>query len=306
MKKRQVIQDRGRSAPFVLRCAIGLLLQAATAALPSDVVCQTLYAGASLGGSNYQGELKDGMVNLRGTRLAMGGGLLYAPNDRFSLGLEYTSAMLGGSDRYNRYYFARRRNLHFDTKTAEWSLTGRLNLIIGNEAVAIPYLSAGLAYFSVNPFTSDPEGRRVYLFPLSTEGQGLEGASIPPHRRWNLSVPFGGGFELRLTRQLRLDIEIATRKTFTDHIDDVGGSYPDGYALLSQRGPAALEISYRGDELPGGDPYFPVEGTLRGNPETKDWYFFMLLRLRYPIFNKTYRYDRINHLFKGSDWPYGN
>ena len=304
MNKRPFVRAIRRSPNILLRCATALLLVSVTT-LPSNADCQVLYAGASLGGSNYQGELKDGTVNLKGTRLALGGGLLYAPNERFSLGLEYTSAMLGGSDRYNRYYFARRRNLHFDTRTTEWALTGRLNLLVGNEAVAIPYLTAGLAYFNVNPFTSDPDGRRVYLFPLSTEGQGLEGSSNPPHRRWNLSVPIGGGLELRLTRQLRMDIEFASRKTFTDHIDDVGGSYPDGYALLSQRGPAALELSYRGDELPGGDPSFPIEGTLRGNPETKDWYFFMLLRLRYPIFNRTYRYDRINHLFKGANWPYG-
>jgi opacity protein-like surface antigen len=279
---------------------------ASFACAPPCVSGQSLYATASAGGSNYQGELKDGAVNLNGSRLALGAGLILAPNDRFHLGVEFVHAMLGGSDRYNRFYFSRRRNLHFDTRISEWSLTGRLNLKTGNELMAIPYLTAGLALFKVDPFTTDPSGHRAYLFPLSTEGQGLSGTDVPPHRRTNLSIPIGGGLELRLTRQLRLDIELAMRKTFTDYIDDVGNSYPDGAALMSQRGQTAVELSYRGDELPGGEPMFPPEGTLRGNPKSKDWYYFMQLRFRYPIFSRTYRYDRINHLFKGPDWPYRN
>ena len=274
--------------------------------LISEAEAQTLYAGVLGGGSNYQGELKDGMLTLKGTRLAFGGGLLFAPVERFSVGVEYTSAMLGGSDQYNAFYFARRRNLHFDTRIREWSLMARINLNAGYERVAIPYLTGGLAMFQVDPFTTDVAGLRTYLYPLSTEGQGLSEKGSPPHSTINLSIPFGGGVELRLTRQLRLDIELATRKTFTDYIDDVGNAYPDGAALLAQRGPKAMELSYRGDELPGGDPAFPLEGTLRGNPKTKDWYYFLVFRLRYPIFSRTYRHEHINHIFKGSDWPYRN
>lgn len=276
------------------------------AVLISEAEGQTLYAGVLGGGSNYQGELKDGMLTLKGTRLAFGGGLLFAPGERVSVGAEFTSAMLGGSDRYNAFYFARRRNLHFDTRIREWSLMARVNLYAGFEAVAIPYLTGGLAMFQVDPFTTDAAGRKAYLYPLSTEGQGLSERGSPPHRSINLSIPFGGGFELRLTRRLRLDIELVTRKTFTDYIDDVGNAYPDGAVLLAKRGPEAVELSYRGDELPGGDPAFPLEGTLRGNPKTMDWYYFLVFRLRCPIFSRTYRHDRINHLFKGTDWPYRN
>ena len=274
--------------------------------LLSQAEGQTLYAGAIGGASNYQGELKDGMLTLKGTRLAMGGGLLFAPDERFSVGAEFTTAMLGGSDRYNTFYFARRRNLHFDTRIHEWSFMARLNLKAGNEYTVIPYLTAGMAVFKVDPFTTDAMGQKVHLFPLSTEGQGLSEKGSPPHRSRNLSIPVGGGLEVRLTRLLRLDIELATRKTFTDYIDDVSNAYPDGAALLAQRGPTAVELSYRGDELPGGDPTYPLEGTLRGNPKTKDWYYFLFLRLRYPIFSRTYRHERINHIFKGADWPYRN
>ena len=266
---------------------------------------QTLYMGATIGAGNYQGELKDGVVTTRGSRLAFGAGLQYTPNERVAVGTELTSAMLGGSDRYNTFYFARRRNLHFDTRIWEWSLSARVNLLVDRESIAIPYLTAGLALFKVDPFTTAPSGERVFLYPLSTEGQSLAGSGTPPHRNSNLSIPFGGGLEMRLTRRLRLDIELASRKTFTDYIDDVGNAYPDGDLLLAERGPRALELSYRGDELPGGEPLFPEAGTPRGNPKTKDWYLFLLFRFRYPLFDRSYRYDRINHLFRSPSWPYG-
>ena len=285
----------------------GLLMMLFASANPTmEAASQTLYLGVTGGGSDYRGELRDGTININGIRPAFGGGLLFVPMERFSVNAEFAMGTVGGSDRNNMYYFARRRNLHFDTRITEWSITGRVNLKVGNEAVAIPYLMSGLALFKVDPFTTGPEGQREYLYPLSTEGQGISGTGNPPHRSTNFSIPIGGGIELRLTRQMRLDLELASRKTFTDYIDDVGNSYPDGYTLLSERGLAAFELSYRGDELPGGDPSFPLAGTLRGNPRTKDWYSFIVLRLRYPIFSRSYRYDRINSIFKGSDWPYRN
>lgn len=301
------LEDSGASVrPAPLRRMLPLCLLLSAAAMHSEAAGQELFATASAGGSNYQGELKDGTFNPAGTRPALGAGVLFAPSERFSVGLEFTHGMIGGSDSRNRYYFARRRNLHFDTRITEWSMTGRLNLAVGSEPVAIPYLTTGLALFNVDPFTTDASGQRVYLYPLSTEGQGLAGTGSPPHRRTHISVPIGGGFELRLTNRLRLDIELAARKTFTDHIDDVGTSYPDGYTLLSQRGNTAFELAYRGDELPGGDPAFPLAGTLRGNPDSKDWYLFLMMRLRYPIISRKFRHERVNHLFKGADWPYRN
>ena len=267
--------------------------------------CQTLYADISVGGSNYQGELKDRHITTHGMRLAFGAGVTYASDDRFAVSLSYIRGMLGGSDSHNASYFTRRRNLHFDTELQELSITGRINLTVSRETAFVPYLMAGLAAFRVDPFTTDELGKRHPLFPLSTEGQGLpQYPDNPAHRYMNLSLPMGGGVEVRLTRGLRMDLELAFRKTFTDHIDDVSGSYPDENLLLSHGGFKAVELSYRADELPGGDPIYPVEGTGRGNPKTKDWYYFLKVVFRYPIFTRAYRYDRINYIIKGADWPY--
>jgi hypothetical protein len=65
---------------------------------------------------------------------------------------------------------------------------------------------------------------------------------------------------------------MSQRKTFTDYLDDVSKSYADRDALLAVRGPKAVELAYRSDELPGGGVY-PKEGEQRGTPTEKDWYY---------------------------------
>lgn len=296
-----VITSRSR----IGTCAFVLLVGCFLCLPVGNIRSQTLYADIFVGGSNYQGELKDKHITTHGMRLAFGAGMTYASDDRFAFSLSYTRGMLGGSDSHNASYFTRRRNLHFDTELQELSFTGRVNLTVSRETAFVPYLMAGLAAFRVDPFTTDELGMRYHLFPLSTEGQGLpQYPEKPVQRNLKLSIPMGGGVEVRLTRALRMDLELAFRKTFTDHIDDVSGSYPDENLLLSHNGFKAVELSYRADELPGGDPFYPVEGTGRGNPKTKDWYYFLKVSFRYPIFTRTYRYDRIKYIIRGPDWPY--
>ncbi len=42
-------------------------------------------------------------------------------------------------------------------------------------------------------------------------------------------------------------------------------------------------MSYRGDELPGGNPNYPSKGAQRGGSTHKDWYYFFGLHLTYRI-----------------------
>jgi hypothetical protein len=55
----------------------------------------------------------------------------------------------------------------------------------------------------------------------------------------------------------------------------------DPVALQQWAGPVAVDISYRGDELPNGNPNYPGVGSSRGNPDTNDWYYATLIRLNY-------------------------
>jgi len=69
-------------------------------------------------------------------------------------------------------------------------------------------------------------------------------------------------------------IEFSQRKTFTDYIDDVSTHYVDQNILLQVKGPKAVALAYRGDELPNGAGY-PRDGEQRGTPKEMDWYYFL-------------------------------
>jgi hypothetical protein len=60
----------------------------------------------------------------------------------------------------------------------------------------------------------------------------------------------------------------------------VSNSYVDPAVLLTHRGPKAVELAYRGDEVPGGASAYPPAGSQRGNPQRMDWYHSLNVRLR--------------------------
>lgn len=162
-----------------------------------------------------------------------------------------------------------------------------------------------MAAFRIDPYTYDEQGKKWMLYPLSTEGQGLPNyPDIAPNRNLYLCIPMGAGIELKVSRRIRADLTFLLRKTFTDRIDDVSGAYPDENLLLSAKGFKAVDLSYRTDELLYESPYFPVEGTLRGNPASKDAYYSILFSLRYTIGAWSIPFERVRYIFRDEDWPY--
>ncbi len=115
-------------------------------------------------------------------------------------------------------------------------------------------------------------GNKVYLQPLSTEGQGF----LPGKKNYKLtqfSIPFGLGAEYSMNEDMRVGLEFGYRKLFTDYIDDVSSTYADQAALLAARGQTAVDLAWRGDEKTGA-PY-PAAGTTRGNDKLNDGYFYI-------------------------------
>lgn len=264
---------------------------------PLTTRSQTLQLGLLGGGANYQGELQDKYINLDGISAAMGVSVFYSPHPRFNFSAELLRGTLTGSDAVPGSRNAA-RNLQFVTRLHELSLQGRFNLVVNDESLIIPYVAAGVSGFHVDPYTP-AEGGRVYLFPLGTEGQGLrEYPDRRMNRHLNAAVLGGGGLELRLTEKLNLDFELMFRKTFTDYIDDVSTTYPDGAALLAARGPVALRYSYRGTAAE-----IPV-GVQRGNPNTDDMYHVIAFRLRYTLSTDNLRPVYARYLFRNRGWPY--
>ena len=246
---------------------------------------QSFFGSAFMAGSNYQGEIQELSFTFRGMRLAGGFGGHFMIREHLWFSTELMVGRLSGNDadiRINSNNIA--RNLSFETGLQELNMLLRLNLLRGVKQPFVPYVTGGGAVFRIDPYAFDAAGEKHHLYPLSTEGQGL--AAYPERKvlsRVNLSIPLGAGLECRLTRTVRVDFEMLTRKSFTDHIDDVSSTYPDEALLLAAKGPKAVELSYRGDERPGGSSVFP-SGTQRGNPNRKDWYHSFNVRLKVALF----------------------
>lgn len=243
---------------------------------------QHIQLGLFAGGANYLGDLQDKAYDLNMARLTIGGNAAYLINNKIAIRGSVLKANIAASDALARNPSNVRRNLSFATRVYEVSIVGKYSFLDLSTSFFTPYITGGLAGFRFNPYAFASDGSKQYLMPLSTEGQGLP--QFPDQKKvnmWQMSLPFGAGLEFKLSDYFTAEIELAYRKTFTDYLDDVSQSYINPSILLAERGPRAVEMAYRGGELPGGNPTFPREGTSRGNPNAKDWYYTTVIRLNY-------------------------
>ncbi len=241
-----------------------------------------LQLGVFGGLSNYQGDLVDKIYQT--PRAAIGITAGYEISGRFNIRAGLTFAKVAGADSLNEKDYLRMRNLSFQSPITELSVTGEFNTLNMDIHRWSPYLFGGLALFRFNPYTFDQNGNKVFLQPLGTEGQGLAGYEFSNlYARTQLAIPFGGGIKFNVSDQFRIAMEVGMRKLFTDYLDDVSGNYADPNDLLANRGPLSVDLSYREDEMPGGNPIYPSKGDQRGSPKYKDYYYFSELHLIYRL-----------------------
>jgi len=253
------------------------------------------------GFANYIGDLQSKVYTTQQSHGAFGAGIQYDLTNHFSLLTNINYGQVGASDAYSEKADHRARNLSFDTKILEWNVLAEYNLLDLNEHHFTPYAFAGVAVFHFNPWAYDTLGNKVYLQPLSTEGEGLpQYPDRKPYHLTQLAIPFGGGIKLRITDNIVIAYEIGLRKLFTDYLDDVSKTYVDEAALLAAKGPLAVEMAYRGNELKNGTPY-PPNGTIRGHSNTKDWYYMSGIRVSIALNTSGSRYGNgVHHRHNGS------
>jgi len=237
----------------------------------------TVYAGIS----GYQGELSTRPIDPIQSHPSFGLGLQYELNDHWLIRGDFTYGKISGHDKYS--LANRNRNLSFASNLSEFSL--------GIEYIPInlyyykvsPYAFAGIANYKFSPYTTARNGSRVILSEFSTEGQGFY-LDRQPYKLRQFSIPFGGGLLWAVSDNFRVGFVVGFRKTFTDYLDDVSTTYVDKDILAQNRGTNALNYAFRGNEL---DPSleYPADGTVRGNPKTKDWYHFSGITVRFRITN---------------------
>lgn len=234
------------------------------------------------GFSNYQGELQDKMYTFAQSKPAFSLGGSIAITNKISIRGLATIGRLHAADRYSQDESRLARNLDFNSRLYDASITGVYEIFDLSEKRYTPYVFAGVSVFHFSPFTYDKNGTRRWLHGYQTE--------LTPYKLDQVSIPLGGGIKFAVTRNVSLGWEFRFNKTFTDYIDDVSGNYIDRETLLARRGNKAVELAYRGGETSHGSPDYPAGGTMRGNPKTKDWYYFSGITLSYRLFKRDESY----------------
>jgi hypothetical protein len=245
------------------------LLTNATAALSQSFYAirkeRSLIGYVGAGSATYFGELSPPKNSITPFKYGLNVGLEHFLTNRISARAEATWFQISGSDA-NALETTKPRNLSFTSNCVEANVAGTLNLLPNGrrfyQRQAINFYGfLGIGFVYANPKT-EYNGQMVALQPLETEGVH--------YSRVHLVIPFGGGMKLKMGPFFNLAIEGGMRKTFTDYLDDVSSrNYPDPATLKSD---LARALSNRS---PGGTI------TIRGNPETKDWYFMMNAKLQY-------------------------
>lgn len=230
---------------------------------------------------NYGGDLQDKVYTFNQANFSFGAALLCRVN-KISLRGGVNFGKVRGNDENNTKF--KYRNLSFASNIVDGNLCLQYDFFsIDDNKKFTPYFFAGVGVFHFNPYTYY-NSQKVYLQPLGTEGQGL--SIYPDKKLYNLTqfnMPLGIGIKYKLSEHFMLGIEFCSRFLFTDYLDDVSTNYPDETQLFKERGQAAVDLSFRGNEI---DPAltFP-SGKQRGNSAHNDNYYTSSLTLAY-IFSK--------------------
>lgn len=248
-------------------------------------IAQDLRLNLFGGMANYNGDLQSKNLTFKQAKYAIGTWVSYDINPKIMLRAGLHFAKVNAADKFQTDSFRYLRNLSFATNILEIQAGAEYHFLGMDNRVFSPYLFGSVAGFHFNSYATSAAGNKVYLKPLSTEGQGLTGyPSRKPYSLFQFAIPFGVGLRMQLTERFDVGAEFGYRKTFTDYIDDVSKTYVDQYALLSERGPLAVQMAYRTPELPAHntDPY-PPDMQKRGGSQYKDNYYFLGVTLSYHL-----------------------
>ena len=236
--------------------------------------------GLCMGGSFYLGDLNPSGIFAK-TQPA--GGIIYRYN--FNPRWAFKSTLLFGSMEASDAETNGNdpRGLSFRSPLSEISAQMELNFLrLYNEPgknYFTPYLFAGISFFSFNP-QAKYKDKWYDLQPLGTEGQGLDYYGRERYSLTGIAIPMGIGFRFNFLYYYSIGFEWGIRKTFTDYLDDVSTTYADHMKLNTER--SAL-VEYLADPSGAESGDFHLEGTARGNEQTKDMYSFAVLHFTFKI-----------------------
>ena len=243
---------------------------------------QRLYLNIGGGLINYGGDLQDKLFTFDQANHAFTLGASYKLSKYILVSAAFTTGKLAAADFKSNSDLAR-RNLSFYSNLSEGCLTFEADF---NDVPDInhftPYMFGGAAIFHFNPYAYTLAGEKVYLHPLSTEGQGLpEYPSRKVYKLTQFALPFGGGIKYAISNSVIISAEVGFRKLFIDYLDDVSESFTDTSILRREKGELSAKMSFRSDET--DNPLHFSDKLKRGNSSKKDAYYFCLIKLSFRL-----------------------
>ena len=245
-----------------------------------NVKAQNVHLTLGAGVSNYQGDLQPSFFTFGQSDFAFAVGALYELSPHWFLRGTASFGKIEGSDR--KYSLNASRNLSFSSSITDVFLGAQYDIMDSYEHSFVPYAFSGISIFHFNPQTIDATGGVAFLHELGTEGQGF----APGRKVYGLTqvaIPLGVGVKYSVSENLKINLEIGFRKTFTDYLDDVSTYYVDQGQLLQNNGQRAVDLAYRGDEYAPNLAAYPKQGRVRGNPDKKDWFYFATIGVGFRI-----------------------
>ncbi|MEM9819982.1 MAG: DUF6089 family protein [Bacteroidota bacterium] len=222
--------------------------------------------GGTVGVAYYFGDLNT-TFDLGSPGLMAGLAARYNFNNRLCLKMSANYLTISADDANSSNSFERARNLNFQSNIIDGTFQFEFNFLPYNhgsrDEFFTPYLFSGFSVYHFDPKT-ELNGETYQLRTFGTEGQfrGEEYYSIGG------ALTFGGGIKFDLSYRWSINIELSSRKLFTDFIDDVSGTYPDMDDLEALRGPIAVALSDRSMTADG--VRIGGEGRQRGNGRSND------------------------------------
>ncbi len=238
--------------------------------------------GANREGTNFVRDLEFSM-----TRPVLSLGLRYRILETLSNKTMLSYGWVHGDDKTTKEPFRNYRNLNFRSPIVEFSTQFEYSIIKEKQGHRYnlrrvrglkgfktnTYFFVGFGGFYFNPKGKTQDGKWVALQPLGTEGQGL----VPTRKKYSrvsICIPYGIGFKYGLNRRWSIGLELGTRKTFTDYIDDVSSTYFDNDMIRAQRGDVAAELADPSNKTHENNTAAYQQ---RGDGKDKDSYMFLQL-----------------------------
>lgn len=247
-----------------------LLLLFLAFGLAAPATAQVSELGITGGTTFYIGDLNPTRHYPQHTHLA--GGLMYRYNfnEHYAFRLQGLYGKLEAYDHLSDDPLQHLRNLGFRTVIFEASALLEINFFKYRGTAKdsrnwTPFVFGGLAYFHFNP-QNLLDDTWYDLQPLGTEGQTIGGGQ--GYGLNQVCIPFGAGFKFAITNKVDVQLEWGLRRTYTDHLDDVSGTYADNAMLTEQAGPLTALLADPSVLRPSGYN----TGRARGDSETRDWY----------------------------------